>query len=100
MTNRLVVTMFALGLLLILSSVITLAVTSGQTASAQVKIAEPIVESNPVTVLQLGKPEAPVKNPSLIDTQMSDPDPLVVLQRLAHRLRTRCPTSSGGGSMR
>ena len=68
MANRLVVTMFALGLLLILSSVITLAVTSGQTASAQVKIAAPVVESNPVTVLQLGKPEAPVKKVTLAFT--------------------------------
>lgn len=68
MANRLVVTMFALGLLLILSSVLTLAVTSGQTASAQVKIAAPVVESNTVTVLQLGKPETPIKKVNLAFT--------------------------------
>lgn len=68
MINKVVAAMFALGLLLILSSVATLAVTGGQTAAAQVKIATPAVETNPVTVMQLAQPVAPAKKVNLAFT--------------------------------
>ncbi len=61
MTNRIVVGMLGAGLLLILSGVLTLAVTSGQTAAAQVKMAVPVVETSPGTVFQLGEPVAHAK---------------------------------------
>jgi len=48
--NKVVAAMFALGLLLILTSAMMLAVTGGQTAAAQVRVTGPVVETSPATV--------------------------------------------------